>query len=801
MGEWLARLRTAWSQLFRDPAFAIGAILLLGFGIGASTAVFAFVRGILLRPLPFAESDRVLILCETNEVIAGHCVAAPPNAGDWADRTRTLETIGQAREWSFLLRRAEQAKGVSGGLATPQLFEVLRTQPLHGRLFARSETTQATAPVAVLSHALWSTFFNGDIGLIGRTIELDRQPFTVIGVLPPDFRLPGYDYVELWVPFHFDPRSEERRSWRGFLTIARLAPGATQAQAAAELSAIQLQLAQEHPQTNQGWGVSVASFKSHVVRATRPRLLVFSAAIGLLLLITCANLAALLLVRATARQHEFALRVALGASSRNIAAQLMTEALTIGVAAGIVAFFVAWSAVRAFLYFAPSSLPRLDEIGVDPALLLFAIALALLTAAAVAAWPSIRTSRAASFVALREGARQLTERSGLRLRRGLVVVEIAVALTLLVGSTLLVRSFAALVDWQPGIPRERLLIVSFYVPMEKFGGRERVATLYQQLEAQLAAEPGIEAVGTASAGPLYGGHEPGRFRIEGNVYADAKDAAALRWYDASPSYLSTLGLPLLRGRLFNEADRADGPPVAVINATAAGRYFGTANPIGRRVRWLEGDRTFEVVGVVTDVRPFDPSERTEPEIYFSNRQETRPFTYFVARTSGRPVAQLRNVERLLQRGDPDFQVGTARTLDELVDRRLVAPRFQMLLIGCLALVALTLAAAGVFGVLAYTVALRTPEFGIRAALGARPGQTLRRVLAEAATLCAAGLLLGSAGALALARAMAGLLSGTPANDPGSYVLAILLLSAVCLLAAALPALRAARVQPFAALRT
>jgi putative ABC transport system permease protein len=450
------------------------------------------------------------------------------------------------------------------------------------------------------------------------------------------------------------------------------------------------------------------------------------------------------------------------------------------------------------VHFAPTSLPRLDEVGVDAPLFFFALGLALLTVLLVAAWPALQTSRAATALTLREGARQLTDRAGLRMRRGLVVLEIAVALTLLVGSALLVRSFSTLVEWQPGIPRDRLLVLSFFVPRERIPDRAAIPALYQRLEAKLASQVGIEAVGTASAGPLFGGNEGGRFRIDGYEYLDAKDAVSLRWYDASPGYLSTLGLPLRRGRLFSEDDRMDAPLVAVINETAARRHFGIDNPVGKRIRYLENDQTFEIVGVIADVKPFDPTQTTEPEIYFSNRQLPRPFTYFIVRTSGRPGAALRVVERLLQEGDPDFQVGTARALEELVDRRLIAPRFQMLLIGCLAAVALALAAAGVFSVLAYTVALRTREFGIRAALGALPGQTMRSVLTEAMFLFGIGALLGITGAIALARAMSALLFGTP--ELGSYLLATIVLFGACLIASAVPALRAARVQPMAALR-
>jgi putative ABC transport system permease protein len=801
MIELLVQLRRALRNLRRAPVFASGTILLLALGVGASAAVFTFVRGILLQPLRFAESDRLLILCETNESVAGHCVASPPNAFDWSTRARTLTAVGQGREWSFLLRHANNARTVEAGLASPQLFSVLQARPLYGRLLANHETHWDRARVAVLSHALWSGFFGADRAILGRSVELDRQNFTVVGVLPADFAVPEHENVELWVPFHFDPRAEDRRSWRGFLTLARLVPGATVTQANAELASIQQQLARAHPRDNDGWGVRAQSLKSHLVRSARPRLIAFGAAAGLLLLITCVNAAALFLVRVSARQHEFALRLALGANARILMRQVMAEGITMGAAAGLLAAGLAWGAVRLFVWLAPPGIPRLDEVHVDVVSLLFALALALLSATIVSILPVWRATRGPGYTRLREGAAQLTARSGLQLRRMLVVVEIAVALTLLVGSTLLMRSFASMLDWQPGFPRDGLLRVSFFAPVEKYGGAARLASLYPALERELAGLPGVASVGTASAGPLFGGHEASRFRIEGRMQQTVSDAVTLRWFDASPGFLSTLGLPLLRGRMLAESDRVGQPLVAVLNQTAARRYFATENPIGQRVYQLDAEMSFRIVGVVGDVQPLQRANPVEAQIYFSNRQLPRPFSYFLVRTSADPSTRLRSVEQRLQRIDPEFTIGSARTLDALLDRQLIAPRFQMLLLAAFAIVALALAGAGVFGVLAYAVALRAAEFGIRVALGARPVQLLRRVLSEALALAGAGLLLGAAGAILLGRNLTALLPGTPPTDALSYIVAVALMVTICLVASTVPAWRAMRVQPFAILRS
>jgi putative ABC transport system permease protein len=383
----------------------------------------------------------------------------------------------------------------------------------------------------------------------------------------------------------------------------------------------------------------------------------------------------------------------------------------------------------------------------------------------------------------------------------LVVFEIALALSLLVAASLLIRSFATLLDWRPGFERSRLLVVSVFVPIEKYNTRERLATLMPDLERTLTSLPGVHQVGSASAGPLFGGEETGKFRVAGHDYAGAEDAVTLRWYDVSTGFHATLGLPLLRGRWIQESDNVNTPLVALINNAAARKYWPGQNPIGQQVRHLEAESDFQIIGVVADVQPFDPTAAAQAEIYWSNRQAPRPFTYLLLRTNTDPAQRASAVERTLQRYDPDFAVGHARSLNELVDRRLVTPRFQMMLIAAFATIALALASAGVFSVLAYSVALRRTEFGIRVALGARPRQLVTGVLTDGLVLSLTGLGLGLFGAFALARTLERLLVRTSPTEPAAYLMAIVVLAVVCTLASLVPAWRATRISPSHALRS
>lgn len=801
MSDLLSSFRQAARTLAAAPAFTITATAILGLGIGVTTAIFSVVDAVLLSPLPYPDGDRLVIICETNPAIAGHCVASTPNVADWAERARSFESLGLGREWTFTLRvDGGPPRGVSSGLATAGLFRALGVTPLAGRLLLPEDDLPAGGRVVVLSHALWERDFGADPAAVGKSLMLDGEPFTIVGVLPAGFSVPTLEFAQLWRPLHFDPRDEERRGWRGFVTVGRLAPGVTLARADAELSAIQLELAREHPQTNEGWGVRVRWLKDHVVGSVRPLLIAFSAAVGLLLLIACANVAALLLVRATDRQREFAIRAALGADARRIARQVFAEGLLLALLGGAAAVLLGAVAVRAFLALAPAGLPRIAEVGVNGTVLLFTLLVAGLTSIFISLVPALRAVGADPYRTLRETAANVTGRASLRMRRVLVVGELALSVMLVVGALLLIRNFAVLLRWQPGFDREGVAVLSYFVPAEKYRNAADIVAFLRRTEAEVAAVPGVIGVGGASAGPLFGGEETGRFHDAGRVPSDESGIVA-RWFDVSPGFFPALGVPIVRGRNLTESDARGSTTVALVNETFVRRFWPDTDPIGRVVEWRETAQAFEIAGVVADVRPFDPDAPAQPEIYWSNRQFPRGFTFLLVRTSGDGAAVIRASVARLQALEPDLQVAAPRTLSDMVDLRMVAPRFNMLLMSAFALVALVLAAAGLFGVVAYSVLLRGREIGIRKALGAPTPRVIGGIVREGVLLSFMGLGLGFAGAIGGARLLASLLSGVSTLDPLTFASAALVLSVIALVATISPALRASRVDPLITLRS
>jgi len=786
-------LRYAVRQLRHAPGFSIAALTILGLGIGAGTAIFAVVNTVLLKPLPFYEPDRLVAICETNPAVDRFCVASPPNIEDWAASSRSLESIGFARDWSFLMRTDAGASAVRGGFATAGWFRALRVVPQLGRVFEAADIGAESARVAVLSHAVWVERFGRDAGVVGHTIALEGEPFTVIGVLPEDFDPPDLGPVEVWTPPPWDPRDEERRGWRGFGVVARLAPDVTLEQASAELASVQSALAREHPETNEGWGVRIVPLHELITGSTRPTFLVFMGAVSLLLLVACANLANLVLVRATNRRREMAVRAAIGASRAGLVRQQLLESLLLSVTGGVIGFAIAGWATTLIVRLAPAGIPRLDEAGVDLSAFGFSFVLALVTAALFGLVPALWASRVDLARGLREGLGTGRSRGGNRTRRALVIGEVALTLMLLTGAGLLMRSFATLLRWDPGFDRGAVLTFSAFASTERYPDGQAVGSLWQRVEEEIAALPGVTSVATVSAGPVFGGIETDRVQIVGDPPLD--EPPAVRWYDAAPAYFSTLGVPILRGRGLSDADVAGSPTVAVVNETFARRSFADRDPIGQRVHLVQYDLELEIVGVVADVPPFYAGQPTEPEIWWSNRQYPRWGTFFVVRGSTDPALLGRAIRQRIDGIDPELQTRTPSTIEELVGRRLVGPRFNLLLVAVLAAVALVLAAAGVYGVLAYAVATRHREIGIRMALGADSTRVLRRIVGDGLTTAAAGLVLGSMGALALAGYLQSLLFGVAARDPSTYAGTLVLLLVVSAAACMVPALRASRIDP------
>jgi putative ABC transport system permease protein len=799
MPRLLDDLRFAARQLLRRPSLTIPALITLALGTGAATAIFSIVDGVLLRPLPFPDSGRLVALCETHASIEGYCVASPPNVEDWAAGSRTLTALGLGRSWSMNLSYQGSVTGLSGGLATPGLFTTLGIRPALGRLFAPGDLAESGRRVVVLSDAVWRGTFAADRSVVGRTVALDGESYAVIGVLPPNTEVPTLGYVKLWVPLPFDPRDEDNRRWRGFATFGRLAPGVSPEDAQAELNALQRQLGERYPRTNQGWGARVVPLLDHVVGRVRPTLLVFLGAVAILLLVSCANVANLLVAGAAAREREFAVRVALGARPRRLFRLLAVESALLALLGGAAGILAAMWAADALLALMPAALPRLDSVTLDARVLVFALLLTVATAVATGVAPALRAARLSVAEAIKEGHQPQAWRRALGVRGGLVVAEVALAFVLAVGAGLLARSFASLLDWRPGFEQRGVLTFWTYASSGKYPDRRRVTDLFERLERELAALPGVASAGMTSAGPLFGGGDgAGEFTVEGGDAAQPPIVAD--WYNVSPGYFPTLGVALRAGRMFTATDREEAPAVAILNETAARRYFGPEGPVGSRLRMKDG-RAMEVVGVVADVLPFTPGEPARPEIYWPYHQSPRWASYFVLRTAGDPAALAPLVKTRLAAIDPELAASQVATMEDLVNGELKRPRFNMLLITVFAGLALTLAIVGVYGVIAASVEGRRRELGVRLALGASGRQLVGMVMREGMLLAAVGLAIGAAVALAVSRFARALLYSIQPTDPPTYLAIAFVLALATLAACVIPARRASRVDPMQALRS
>jgi len=792
-------VRYGFRLLKTTPGFTVVAVLTLALGIGANTAIFSVVHGVLLRPLPFPHAERLVVLCETHPSVADFCIASPPDVEDWSAQSRTLESVGIGRDWPFILKAEGGAQGLDGGIATPGYFDSLGISAALGRLFTREDLEPGRRRVVVLSHELWKGRFGSDPRIVGRLLPMGSGDYTVIGVLPEGLRVPRLEQVEIWAPPQFDPRDEQNRGWRGFRAFGRLAEGATVAQATEEISVIGQRLAMSHPETNQGWGVRVVSLRDHVVGGVRANLWLFLGAVSFVLLIGCANVANLLLARATRRRKELAMRTALGARPVRLVRMLLIESLLLSILGGAAGVLLAVWAVEAFLSVAPGGIPRLDEVGVDGGVLLFTAALSVATSMLFGLVPSLGAVRFDLYRTLKQGdSAGRGRRGGLGGRSPILIAEVALALVLLVGAGLLGRTFLTLVDWQPGFDRENLITVWLLAPSGKYDNASGVVALFERGAEEIRALPGVVSVGATSSGPLFGGVETDAFTIEGRPTPAAGEEPVARWFDVGPGYFETLGLPIRRGRAITRDDRRGAMRVAVINETMARRYWGDKDPLGQRVTMY--GRAMQIVGVVADVRPMRRDRSARPEIYWPQAQSPRYASFLLIRTRSDPEAVARPARRRLLALEPDLDVSGFVTLDQRLGRRLVDPRFNMLLVGVFSVVALVLAGIGVYGVIAYAVAQRTHEIGIRVALGARRADILRSVIAQGMRPALIGVGIGLVAAFFLTRLMTTLLYGVPPIDLPTFLAVAAILVLVALAACYFPARAATRVDAVVALR-
>ena len=795
-------LRYALRQLIKAPSFTIVAILTLALGIGACTAIFSVVNTVLLRPLEFSEPDRIVAIRETNLPQFPEFSVSPPNFLDWEKQTKSYEYLAAYSGGALNLTGEGEPQRLVGVKATAHYFDVYGVKPVLGRMLLPEEDAQGKNHVVVLSYSFWQRVLGGARDIVGRSIQLNGEPYNVVGVAPQGFGLASK--VELWTPMAFKP-DETANDARGghYLNVAgRLKPGVTVAQAKAELVLIATQLAQQYPDSNKGWGIFMMTMQDYLVRDVKPVLYTLLGAVGCVLLIACANLANLLLARATARHREISIRAALGAGRGRLVRQLLTESVVLAIFGGAAGVLLARWGLDALLALAPASLPRITEIHLDSSVLLFSLALSIATGLIFGIAPAWLAARADVNEALKQGTRGSTEGGARgRLRSALVVIEVTFALVLLGGAGLLARSFMQLAKVDPGFIPDNATLIRLSLPQKKYGLPEQQTAFANALLERMKNLPGVQAVGVTHSMPLVSDYVLG-FNIEGRPAIDPSDLPSTNYYAVTPDYFHAMGIRLIRGRVFTPQDDAKAPRVALINETMAHQFFPNEDPIGKRINITNGPDTWrEIVGIVADIKQYGVDKATSAQSYEPFAQV--PFTSInlVVRTKGSPAALLGAIRPAVYAVDKDQPVGTIRPLEEIVADTIARQRFALLLLTVFSSVALVIAAVGIYGVMAYNVVQRTGEFGIRMALGAQQRDVLKLVLTQGGKLIGLGLVIGLLATLGASRAMGSMLFNTSAYDPLTLASITLLLGAVALVACFFPANRATKVNPIEALRT
>ena len=791
-------VRYAIRQLLRAPAFTAVALLTLALGIGATTAVFSFVDGVLLRPLPYPDPDALVRVHEVLPQI-GLFSVAPANFFDWRSQNAVFDRLAAYTTDSETLIGDDGPERIQGMQVSWDLFPTLRTAPAIGTVFTKDDDQPGGNRVVILSHGLWLRRFGGKPGVVGTSVTLSGAPTTIVGVMPADFYFPVRS-TEFWRPLALDP-ANATRGGHYLGVVARMKPGVTVEQAQVQMRSLAERLARQYPADSAGESARVVALQEQVVGAIRPALLMLFAAVGVVVLIVCANVANLLLVRASVREKEMAIRAALGASRQRLLVQVFSESLVLALVGGGLGVLLGYLAIAPIKSLSAGSVPRVADVGLDGRVLAFAAVASMLTGVLFGLGPAWQATRTGVSAVLKQGGRSSATSGSRWVRSGLLVAEVALSIILLTGATLLLRSFAKVTNVDPGFNPDPVLAFQVSLPAVAYKEDPQRLAFYDALLGGLESQAGVESAGLVQTLPMRGDYRLSFGFPSRPPYPPGQEPSAY-YRSISSHYFEALSIPIVLGRAFTPQDSASSQPVAIVDTAFARAYFPGQSPVGQQLRIDNGNgKASTIVGVVGDVRYSGLDVTAGPTMYGPYGQDVFSTTWVVVRSKGAPAAESATAREVLHHLDASLPAYAMSPLATIVSDSVGQRRFSMLLLGVFAIVALFLAAVGLYGVVAYSVSLRTREIGLRMAIGARPGDVLGMVVGGGMKLALAGVVLGSSAAVLLARLVQTMLFDVSPSDPASYALTAVALLVVAAVACYVPARRAMRVDPVVALQT